>query len=120
MKEKQLIINGRTESVLYAGSGLGEFVRKISGMPSSSIHVIADRNAIAPTESILPDFFKRISSGLPPICLEADERNKTLAEAERICLELEKRGADRDSLLVVVGGGITTDLGGFVASVYRR
>lgn len=120
MKEKQLIINGRTESVLYAGSGLGEFARKISGMPSSSIHVIADRNAIAPTESILPDFFKKISGGLPPICLEADERNKTLAEAERICRELEKRGADRDSLLVVAGGGITTDLAGFVASVYRR
>lgn len=118
MKEKRLITNGKTVSVLYMGDSLGEIARKISGIPCSSVHVIIDRNAAEPTERLFPGFLDRICG--KPIFFDATEHNKTLSEAERICRELERAGADRDSLIVAIGGGITTDMAGFVSSVYRR
>ena len=48
------------------------------------------------------------------------ERSKSMAQAERVAGMLLKLGADRRSLLVLFGGGVVGDLGGFVASTYMR
>ena len=56
-----------------------------------------------------------------PICwLQASEQEKTLATAERLIAQLLELEADRDTQLIGVGGGITTDLTGFVAAIYKR
>lgn len=54
------------------------------------------------------------------IPIQTSEKVKTLATVEYIIEQLLDRGADRSSFLVGVGGGITTDLCGFAASVYKR
>ena len=46
------------------------------------------------------------------------EKSKSLAQAERVTATLLRWGADRKSLLVLFGGGVIGDLGGFVASTY--
>lgn len=130
MKRKELIVNGKTESVLYMDKGLGEFFGILSSVPRSSVVVVADRNAVAPTERIFPGFFQKITDphritgphqdGLLPIILDATESRKTLGTIEELCRKFEQAGADRDSLIIAVGGGITTDIVGFAASVYRR
>ncbi len=51
---------------------------------------------------------------------DADEKNKTLSTAEDIISAMLDAGADRSTLVLGVGGGITTDVAGFVASVYMR
>lgn len=123
MKRKELIVNGKTESVLYMDKGLGEFFGILSSVPRSSVVVVADRNAVAPTERIFPGFFQKITGlhrdGLP-IILDATELGKTLDTVEDLCRKFEQAGADRDSLIIAVGGGVTTDIVGFAASVYRR
>lgn len=48
------------------------------------------------------------------------EQIKTLQEAEHLYLELNKVGADRGTVLICLGGGTVTDLGGYVASAYKR
>jgi 3-dehydroquinate synthase len=48
------------------------------------------------------------------------EKSKSMAEAERLAGLLLKHRADRRSLLVLFGGGVVGDLGGFVASTYMR
>lgn len=50
----------------------------------------------------------------------ASEDNKTLSCVGQICSFLLAGGADRDSLLIAVGGGITTDVCGLVAGIYKR
>lgn len=52
--------------------------------------------------------------------LTAAEEEKTLQGVERACLFLQKGAASKRSHLVVVGGGITQDIGTFVAHVYYR
>ena len=54
------------------------------------------------------------------ITVEASEKNKSLQMVGQIAARLMDLEADRDTFLLVVGGGILTDLGGFVASSYFR
>ena len=54
------------------------------------------------------------------LALDTGEDTKTLATVENICIWLLNSGADRNALLVAVGGGITTDMCGMAASIYKR
>ena len=58
------------------------------------------------------------AQGIFPI--EATEERKTLATVLEIEEWLLEKGADREAFVLGVGGGITTDLVGFAASVYKR
>lgn len=55
-----------------------------------------------------------------PILLPAGETHKRLASVERIADQLASSGADRDSILLALGGGIIGDITGFVAAIYMR
>ncbi len=48
------------------------------------------------------------------------ERSKKLAQLEKLAAQLMKRGADRSSVILAVGGGVVGDVGGFLASVFMR
>lgn len=48
------------------------------------------------------------------------ERYKTLATVEGISAKLVNAGADRNSLIVALGGGVVGDVAGFAASIYMR
>jgi len=54
------------------------------------------------------------------IPVKSGEASKTINEVERIVSALLAKGVNRQSLLISVGGGMLTDLGGFVASSYMR
>jgi 3-dehydroquinate synthase len=56
----------------------------------------------------------------PCIILPAGEDNKTLASVALVWEFLSRSNADRRSLLINVGGGMLTDLGGFAASTFKR
>ena len=50
----------------------------------------------------------------------ADEPHKSIASAERLLQELLAARHERNDPIVAIGGGVTTDLAGFVAAIYRR
>ena len=52
--------------------------------------------------------------------VECGDKCKDLAVAESIWLSLLESGADRNAVIVNLGGGSVSDLGGFVASAYKR
>ncbi|HZM16782.1 MAG TPA: iron-containing alcohol dehydrogenase, partial [Candidatus Krumholzibacteria bacterium] len=62
---------------------------------------------------------QRIEVGAP-LLLPAGERAKTLRTLERLLEQLLRRGFDRGSGLVALGGGAVTDLVGFAAATYMR
>lgn len=51
---------------------------------------------------------------------EGGEANKTVAGTEKIWRNLIARKAVRSSLLICLGGGVITDIGGFAASTFKR
>ena len=54
------------------------------------------------------------------IVIEAGDDHKTLESLGHVWQELQRMGATRHSLLINVGGGMVTDLGGFAASTFKR
>ena len=60
------------------------------------------------------------SGGFPILRIEATEQSKNMDTVLGICEWLLGCGADRDALVVALGGGITSDMVGFAASIYKR
>lgn len=54
------------------------------------------------------------------IIIKAGEQHKNFQTVQRIWKTLMKHHADRNALLVNLGGGVIADLGGFSASTYKR
>jgi len=77
-----------------------------------NIYVIYDRNVEA--------FALKLAAGRPALAITADEAHKTMDTVLGICRWLLAQGAGRDALVWAVGGGVTTDMAGFAASIYKR
>ena len=90
-------------------------------------HIISDLKKFIPEDkkvfvimdtNLLPyiDIFKEYEV----IELKTSEKNKSMQTVEHLAELLIERGADRDSFILGAGGCITTDLTGFLASIYKR
>lgn len=76
---------------------------------------VADFYAPAVLRSLESEGFDPALLTFPP-----GETAKSLSEAGRLAEGLASAGLDRHSFLVALGGGVTGDLAGFVASIYFR
>ena len=84
------------------------------------VFVVMDREVAmeCPAAVSLAEIMNRRS--VPGMLIEASEENKSLETVMEICSWLLEQGADRDALVLAVGGGITSDMVGFAASIYKR
>jgi 3-dehydroquinate synthase len=83
------------------------------------IFVLVDENT---REHCLPALvsFTPALSNAKVIEIKSGENQKSLESANYIWKTLAEHKAGRDSLLINVGGGVISDLGGFVAATYKR
>lgn len=81
-----------------------------------AVFVLVDSNTRKHCLPLLAEFFD--SKNI--IEIPAGEENKNLQSAEFVWSTLAAGGASRKSVLINLGGGMVTDLGGFCASVYQR
>lgn len=70
----------------------------------------------------LPQFMAEIHGDyqFEIIEIESGEINKNIETCVGVWEALSELGADRKSILINLGGGVLTDLGGFVASTFKR
>lgn len=54
------------------------------------------------------------------ICIGAEDIHKNIETLAQVWQTLSERGATRHSLLINLGGGMVTDLGGFAAATFKR
>ncbi len=85
----------------------------------SKIFILVDEHT---NEYCLPIFLPNLATEIPLeiIEIEAGEHHKNIETCLEIWQVLNDLGGDRKSLLINVGGGVLTDLGGFVASTFKR
>lgn len=85
----------------------------------SSILILTDTNT---RRFCLPELLNHLPEleEASVLNVNAGEETKNLLTAEYLWKELGSLHADRGSLLINLGGGVVTDLGGFVASAYHR
>ena len=85
-------------------------------VPPSRLFVLADTNTAR-------DCYPRLRPHLPAhelLTIAAGEAHKTLATCTEVWAWLTAHHADRHALLLCLGGGVVTDLGGFCAATYKR
>lgn len=85
----------------------------------SKIIVLVDENT---NNYCLPNFLARLPTEIEIeiIEIEAGEEMKNIATCMELWQTLIDLGADRKSIILNLGGGVITDLGGFVACTFKR
>lgn len=83
------------------------------------IFILADKNT---SENCLPLLLQKVPllNKAHIIVIEPGEEYKTLATCENIWNQLAVLGANRQSVLINLGGGMVSDIGGFAASTFHR
>lgn len=105
--------------VFFNNNGYQEFNHFLKRENFTKIFVLVDTNT---HNNCLSSFLQRLETEIPIEILEIEEgeEHKTLETCSGLWDAMSELGGDRKSLLVNLGGGVVTDLGGFVAAAFKR
>lgn len=90
----------------------------LSGLSHDKLFILTDEN----TKKLCFQYISHINnikSG-SKIIIKAGDNNKDLANLASIWQHLSENGATRHSILINLGGGMITDIGGFAAATFKR
>jgi len=104
---------------IVVGSGL------LNGGFDLSKYVVGSDCLVVSNESVAPLYLHSIMANLSnknvaTVILPDGESHKTLATMQTILDALVESGANRDTTLVALGGGVVGDIAGFAAACYLR
>lgn len=109
-----------TKSKVYIGNDvLQKLSQQLLNANYSKIFMLVDENTLQHCTTKLITNVKLLQDA-EIIEINSGEENKTLDICYQIWRTLADYKADRNSLLVNLGGGVITDMGGFIASTYKR
>lgn len=80
----------------------------------------AHGRVVVVTDQHVEHYHAELLGNYPRVVVGQGERAKSLSEVSRVSLELMQLGVDRSWTLLAIGGGVVSDLAGFVASIYMR
>lgn len=87
--------------------------------PTHNIVVLVDDNTFEFCLPVIAGYADSVANA-EVIEIPSGEVNKTLVNISHIWDSLTGLGADRNTLLINLGGGLVSDMGGFAASTYKR
>lgn len=108
---------------IYSGQKITDVAGYLKGYPD--VFVVADRQVKSSAEQVVKAHEAQKLEGTLPhpsnlLLLDVSEENKSMSTVLEICKWLMDNDAGRNALLLAIGGGITTDMAGFAASIYKR
>ncbi|MBJ7882692.1 3-dehydroquinate synthase [Gelidibacter salicanalis] len=112
-------ITNDTYTVHFNTTGYEKLNNYLKDNHLSKIFIIVDNNTHT---HCLPNFMSKLETNLDCeiIEVEAGEVHKNIDTCVGVWNALSELGADRKALIINVGGGVVTDLGGFVACTFKR
>ncbi len=90
-----------------------------ASLQKDAVYILADENILAHCIPLLLNEVDYLQNA-EIIEVESGEENKNIEVAVRLWEHLTANRASRNTLWINVGGGVICDLGGFVASTYKR
>jgi len=116
------VIESGTYSVFIGDPSLKSFEDYISKNSYSTAYILVDENTAHHCLDIVlaSNSNSAVISSAPIIKIQPGESNKNIHTVTEIAKELSAHNADRNSLLINLGGGVLCDIGGFAASIYKR
>lgn len=108
-----------TYSVYFSAEAYYALNQHLGSNGYSNVFLLTDSNTL---KYCRPFLMKQVpeSENWKIITIPAGEDHKNIESCTAVWEQLSDLGADRKSLLINLGGGVVTDLGGFVASTYQR
>ena len=105
--------------VVFKENAYTEFNNLLANNLYSTVFILVDENTI---QHCYPKFMQQVTidNKIEVIEIESGEINKNLETCIGVWNAITELGGDRKSLLITLGGGVITDLGGFVASCFKR
>ena len=112
-------ILGNNYAIDFNENGYNELNILLQKNNYSKIFLLVDENT---NEHCAPKFLSLLATEIPIeiIEIEAGEGNKNITTCVEVWTVLTELGADRKSVLLNLGGGVITDIGGFIASTFKR
>lgn len=112
-------ISANNYSIHFNESGYQTLNELIQSKKYSSLFILVDEHT---NEHCLPKFISNLAVEIPIeiIEIEAGEGIKNISTCVEIWSVLSDLGADRKSAILNLGGGVITDIGGFIASTFKR
>lgn len=112
-------IQAFTYQIVFQENGYTLLNETIKKNKYSKIFIIVDQNS---NEYCLPTLLPLIEAevDIEIVELEDGEENKTIETCIQVWNVLLELGADRKSLIINLGGGVITDMGGFIAATFKR
>ncbi|HMB62954.1 MAG TPA: 3-dehydroquinate synthase [Eudoraea sp.] len=112
-------IRTATYEVHFNAGGFEAINKHLKDARYSKVFILVDGNT---RQHCLPVFMANIKTDhyFEIIEIAAGELHKNISTCTRVWERMSELNADRKSLLINLGGGVVTDLGGFVASAFKR
>ena len=106
-------------SVFFNETGYEKLASYLIPSSYSRIFILVDENT---SQYCLPHLLNNLATEIEIeiIELEAGESHKNIATCTEVWAALSELGADRKSIIINLGGGVISDLGGFVACTFKR
>ena len=103
------------QPIIFTDSAAKQLDAFIATTPHDRLFILCDENTVRLCLTKLSNYqtFKLIT-------IPSGDTSKTLQSLTHVWQQLQQGGATRHSLLVNLGGGMVTDLGGFAASTFKR
>ncbi|MCR5003629.1 MAG: 3-dehydroquinate synthase [Bacteroidales bacterium] len=117
MAETTITVDGKVLSRVYAGASVKDAAQYL--LPYPEVFIVCDRHVVSYAK-IVEDGLAHAGNFKGTLVIEATEEKKTMDTVLKICAFLLSRGASRKAMVFAIGGGITTDMAGFAASIYKR
>lgn len=110
------VIYDKNYKVFFGVDVLGELAKTLINKEYSRVYVLVDEN----TEKYCLPILKPYLEKFVLIKIKSGEQHKNLENASIIWDSLQQNLANRNSVLINLGGGTLSDLGGFCAATYKR
>jgi 3-dehydroquinate synthase len=113
-------LSDKSYPILIGNNSLSKTVEKINKLSVSKCLLIVDQNVLKFHSSTIRTTFALLDCKAFNYSFSANEKNKSLAQTEKIYKFLTDNSFDRHSTIVALGGGITGDIAGYAASTFMR
>ena len=120
MKQIKVDLKENNYQIVIGKHSVAKLADKINSLPITKCLLIIDKNVEKYHSKKLRIAFANVDCKISKYVFTATEKNKKINNAEKIFKYLSDNYFDRNSVIVGVGGGITGDMTGFVASTFMR
>ena len=111
-------ITSGSYSILFKQNGFDRLTNYLNSKNYSKIFIHIDNNT---KKFCLDVFLAKITLEKYDLIESCDgEENKNINSCLKLWEIISNKGGDRNSLIINLGGGVVTDMGGFIACTYKR